>query len=160
MESYIGIGSNMGSKGDNIEQAVNLLEEKPGISILGLAPLYRTAPVGYLEQDWFLNTVARLETDLNPLNLLYALLDIEKRMGRVRQIHWGPRVIDLDLLLYGDEIIKLPELEVPHPRLTERAFVVVPLANLAPHLVLPGGLKAKDLARALGQEQSIEIYIP
>lgn len=158
MEVYIGIGTNMGSKGVNIEQAVALLEQNPDIKLLGLAPLYRTAPVGYLEQEWFLNTVARLETDLKPMSLLYALLEIERLLGRERQIHWGPRVIDLDLLLYGDETISLPRLEVPHPRLGERAFVVVPLADLAPQLVLPGGLKAKDLAKALSQVQSIERY--
>ena len=99
---------------------------------------YETAPVGVTDQPDFLNAVAQIETALPATDLLDALLNIENKLGRVRTLRWGPRVIDLDLLLYGDAQIALPNLTVPHPRLRERAFVLVPLAEIAPGLVLPG----------------------
>jgi len=153
---FVGLGSNMGDKEHNIKQALEILGGVPGVAIYALAPFYRTAPVGYTEQDWFLNTVAEITTELEPLELLVELLDIEDRLGRKRTIRWGPRTVDLDLLLYGQREISEPGLEVPHPRMLERAFVMVPLADLAPDLVLSGGQKAAEVAGVLRREQEIE----
>lgn len=152
----MGIGSNMGRKEDNIRRALDLLNENPSISVTRVAPLYRTDPVGYTDQDWFLNTVVSLETDLSPHELLVFLMDVENKMGRERTIHWGPRVIDLDVLLCGDLTIDTPDLQVPHPRMWERAFVVVPLADLCPDLLLPNGRTAAGLAAVLSRTQRIE----
>lgn len=153
--AYIGIGSNMGNKEENINEALDRLGNYPGIKLLRAASLYETAPWGNLDQDWFLNTVAEIDTNLPPLDLLQALLEIEKYLGRTREVVWGPRTMDLDLLLYGQEKIDLPQLQVPHPRLTERAFVLVPLAELCPDMVLPEG-KLKDLVDGILPEQEIK----
>lgn len=153
---FVGLGSNMGDKAGYIYRALNMLGDSPGVEIQALAPFYRTEPVGYTEQDWFLNTVAEIRTSLGPRELLAEMLEIEDRLGRKRTIRWGPRVVDLDLLLYGRQVISEPGLEVPHPRMCERAFVMVPLADLAPHLVLPGGKRAAELAEVLKGEQEIE----
>lgn len=155
---FIGIGSNLGPKEENIRRALDLMAGESGVSLIGVAPLYKTSPVGYQDQDWFLNTVAEIETVLPPRDLLAALLRIESGMGRRRAVRWGPRVIDLDILLYGDEVIKTPELEIPHPRLEERAFVVVPLSRLHPDMILPGGRTAADLAALLSGSQHVERY--
>lgn len=135
-----------------------MLEGDGRISISAVAPLYRTDPVGYTDQDWFLNTVALLETGLSPGELLGVLMEAENKMGRERAIRWGPRVIDLDILLYGELTINWPDLQIPHPRLEERAFVVVPLADLYPDMLLPGGRAASDLAAQLSKAQRIESY--
>ncbi len=153
--AYIGLGSNLGDKKRYMEQALKLLAETPGIELRQLAGYYRTEPIGYTEQDWFLNTVAEIKTTLAPHALLAALQIIENELGRVRKIHWGPRVIDLDLLLYGDEKIDDDILTVPHPRICERAFVVAPLADINPDLILPNGNKAKELALSLAEKQKI-----
>ena len=155
--AYTGLGSNMGDKRGNIKAALELLGRVPGVKLLRVAPFYRTAPVGYTEQDWFVNTVAEVETTLSPAELLAACLDIENRLGRVRDIRWGPRVIDLDLLLYNGQVIDEPDLVVPHPRMHERAFVLVPLADLAPELVIPGRGRVSELLAAVGREGVEEI---
>jgi len=154
--AFVGLGTNMGDKRANIKKAIAVLGGMKTVHIAGVAPVYRTAPVGYTAQDWFLNTVVKVETYLSPRELLAKLLGIEEKMGRKRTIRWGPRVIDLDLLLYGDRVVKEKDLVVPHPRLTERAFVVVPLADLAPDLILPGGKRAAQLAADLMKEQQVE----
>ncbi|WP_066634349.1 2-amino-4-hydroxy-6-hydroxymethyldihydropteridine diphosphokinase [Desulfolucanica intricata] len=153
---FLGVGSNLGDSYNNIQKAINLLNEINGVKIVAVAPFYKTAPVGYLDQDWFLNSVIECKTEIPPRELLYALLDIENKMGRVRTIRWGPRVVDLDLLIYENERINEPDLIVPHPRMTERAFVIVPLADLAPDLKMPGGQTATSLAEQLKKEQQIE----
>lgn len=152
---FIGAGSNQGDKVQNISQALELLNSNPGVSLLKVASFYKTEPVGYTQQDWFVNTVAEIETNLKPKELLDLLMSIEKKMGRRRLIRWGPRNIDLDILLYGALTIKESDLEIPHPRLTERAFVVVPLAEIYPELILPGGFKASELGAKLQIEQQI-----
>jgi len=143
---YIGLGSNLGDRKQYIRQALDRLAQQPGVTLLRVASLYETAPWGKIDQDRFLNTVAEIETTLTPLNLLQALLQIEASLGRIRGEKWGPRTIDLDLLLYGEQEIHLPRLQVPHPYLAERAFVLVPLAELCPDLVLPDGREIKQLA--------------
>jgi len=153
--AYIGLGSNLGDRRSYIRKALRLLNDIPGIKVRRVAPIYHTAPMGFTHQDWFFNTVAEIETTLSPDALLAALLAVEARLGRVRTQRWGPRTIDLDILLYGDLKLDTPDLTVPHPRLTERAFAVVPLADLAPELVLPGDVRAQDLAAALAAGQQI-----
>lgn len=154
--AYIGLGSNLGDKKANIKKALELLDTSTGVRVKKVASLYRTAPLGYTGQDWFLNTVAELETGLSPRELLSLLLDIEERLGRVRTIRWGPRTVDLDLLLFGREEIDTPDLIVPHPRMSERAFVMVPLAELKPEITVPGQGRAGDLAERLKKEQLID----
>lgn len=154
--AYIGLGSNRGDREQNLRQAVRMLREAPGVTVRRVAPLYRTAPVGVTDQPEFLNTVVEVTTILSPRELLACLLTIEKLLGRTRGRRWGPRVIDLDLLLYGTESINAPDLVVPHPRLAERAFVAVPLADLAPGLALPGGISAAALAAELRKKQFVE----
>ncbi|MDD4169062.1 MAG: 2-amino-4-hydroxy-6-hydroxymethyldihydropteridine diphosphokinase [Desulfotomaculaceae bacterium] len=153
--AYIGLGSNMGDKVANINKALAMLDNTTGVWVNRVAPYYRTEPIGYTGQDWFVNTVAELETELSPYDLLYLLLAVEDKLGRVRTIPWGPRTIDLDLLIYGRERINTLELVVPHPNMHERAFVMAPLAVLAPELELPGRGKVAELAALLFREQLI-----
>ncbi|AEF93054.1 2-amino-4-hydroxy-6-hydroxymethyldihydropteridine pyrophosphokinase [Desulfotomaculum nigrificans CO-1-SRB] len=152
---YIGLGSNMGDRQGYIRAALQRLDQQPEIKLLRVASLYETAPWGNTNQQWFLNTVAELDTTLSPQELLQVLLAIESELGRVRVEHWGPRTIDLDLLLYGQEEINLPQLVVPHPRMTERAFVLVPLAELCPDMVLREGQSVQSLARQVALDQEI-----
>lgn len=153
---FIGLGSNLGDKEANVQRAIFLLAGEEGISVKKVAPFYRTAPWGYAGQDWFINTVVEIETALPPGRLLAVLLSIEEKMGRVRDVRWGPRVIDLDLLLYGDAVVNEPDLVVPHPRMVERAFVLAPLADLDPDLCLPGHGRVADLSQELVRLQEVE----
>jgi 2-amino-4-hydroxy-6-hydroxymethyldihydropteridine diphosphokinase len=131
--AYVGLGSNLGDREGTIRRAAEL------IGAVRLSPIIETEPWGYADQPPFLNAAAELETALDPRQLLVHLLDVERRLGRERVgPRWGPRTIDLDLLLYGGERISEPGLEVPHPRLNERAFVLEPLAALVPGLKIPG----------------------
>ena len=138
MKAYVGLGSNLGEREEQIRQALDEMAKLPQTVLVRASCLYDTEPVGETEQPEFLNAVALLDTDLEPRQLLWNLLLIEKRLGRVRTAKWGPRVIDLDLLLCGDELIEEDELRVPHPEITRRAFVLVPLVELDPGLVHPG----------------------
>lgn len=145
--AYLGLGSNLGNRQENLRIALRELGQMPTINITQVSSLYETDPVGVTEQPEFLNAVAALETTLSATDLLDVFLHLENQLGRVRTLRWGPRVIDLDLLLYGDAQIALPSLTVPHPRLRERAFVLVPLAEIAPEMVLPGEQKTvKEMA--------------
>lgn len=138
MKAFVGLGSNLGEREQQIREALTALAALPDTELVRASSLYDTEPVGDADQPNFLNAVAQLETDLPPGQLLWNLLLIEKRLGRERTRHWGPRTIDLDLLLYGDELIEEDDLRVPHPELTRRAFVLVPLVELDPLLVHPG----------------------
>jgi len=151
---YIGLGSNIGDSRANIVEALKRLDEMPYLTVKTVAPLYRTAPVGYTEQDYFINTVAEVRTTLTPRQLLDGLQQIENDLGRVRVIRWGPRTVDLDILLYGDQTINEPDLQVPHPRMDQRVFVMLPLADLNPELVVDGE-KVRILAGLLAKEQEI-----
>ncbi|MDD4239361.1 MAG: 2-amino-4-hydroxy-6-hydroxymethyldihydropteridine diphosphokinase [Desulfotomaculaceae bacterium] len=153
--AYIGLGSNLGDKRANLGKALELLAATTGIQLKRVASYYRTAPLGGPVQDWYLNTVAEVITTLKPLPLLAALLIIEEGLGRVRTVHWGPRTVDLDLLLYDRTESHSTVLTLPHPRMTERAFVMAPLAELAPGLLLQGKT-AVELAGELARVQSIE----
>jgi 2-amino-4-hydroxy-6-hydroxymethyldihydropteridine diphosphokinase len=139
-KAYVGIGSNLGGPRRTVAAALELLAAEDGIEIVAVSALRETDPVGYEDQPRFLNGAVALETDLSPRELLQRLLEIERRLGRVRGEgpRFGPRTIDLDLLLYGDEQIDEPRLQIPHPRLHERRFALEPLAELDPALEIPG----------------------
>ena len=137
--AYLGLGANLGPKEVTILRAVELLGVEPGIEVLGLSQLRETEPVGVVNQPAFLNGAVALETSLSSWELLDVMLRIEQELGRVRDDeHWGPRTIDLDLLVYGDEVLDEPGLRIPHPRLHERRFALEPLADLEPELDIPG----------------------
>ena len=133
---YIALGTNVGEREANLLQALRLLPES-GVHIRRVSSIYETEPVDYLDQEWFLNAVLEGETELDALDLLSALRVIEARMGSKKAFAKGPRKIDLDILLYGNETIDTPELQVPHPRMLERKFVLIPLAEIAPNLRHP-----------------------
>jgi 2-amino-4-hydroxy-6-hydroxymethyldihydropteridine diphosphokinase len=147
--AYVGLGANLGPKEVTILRAVDLLGATPGIEVLELSRLRETDPVGVTEQPQFLNGAVALETTLSPRELLDVLLRIERELGRVREgERWGPRTIDLDLLVYGDETVDEPGLRIPHPRLHERRFALEPLAELEPELDVPGlGRVSEALSR-------------
>lgn len=151
--AYLGIGGNLGDVRETFSGAIAALEEADGISVSALSPLYATPPVGGPEaQPLYLNAVIEIETRLCAPELLRRQLRIETDFGRVRTIRWGPRTLDVDMLLYGpdQQIDDPPTLVVPHPRLAERAFVLVPLAELTPSRVVPGkGRSVKELLDAL-----------
>lgn len=148
--AFIGLGSNLGEREETLQRALELLGGRDGIRLVAVSPLRETDPVGYLDQPRFLNGAAQIETDLSPLELLAVLLDVERTLGRVREgPRFGPRTLDLDLLLYDDEIVDEPGLAVPHPRLHERRFVLEPLTELDPALVVPGRGSVSDLLSEL-----------
>lgn len=128
----MGFGSNEGESVGICLEAVECFRNHPHISVLKVSSLYRTHPVGLIDQEWFVNGAFLCETRLSPLELLDFCLQVESRFGRVRQIRWGPRTLDLDILFFGQQVIDFPQLQVPHPRLHERRFVLVPLAEIAP----------------------------
>jgi 2-amino-4-hydroxy-6-hydroxymethyldihydropteridine diphosphokinase len=138
--SFVGLGANLEAPRTQIERALELLGEEDGVEVVAVSTLRWTDPVGYEDQPRFLNGAAQLRTTLGARELLERLLSIERRLGRVRgeSPRFGPRTIDLDLLLHGDEVIDEPGLQIPHPRLQERRFALEPLAELDPALELPG----------------------
>lgn len=149
-EVYIGLGSNLGDRQALIEEALRRLGDREDIRITAVSPVYETQPVGVVNQPPFLNAAASLGTALSPLDLLNALLDVEASMGRVRERKWGPRTIDVDLLLYGQDIVRQEGLIVPHPLLQDRAFVLAPLCDLNPEFIHPVyGRALKVLRQAL-----------
>jgi 2-amino-4-hydroxy-6-hydroxymethyldihydropteridine diphosphokinase len=146
-KAFVGIGSNLGEPERQIEAALELLRAEDGIDVVAVSSLRETEPVGYQDQPNFLNGAAALETELSPRELLDRLLAIEQKLGRERGVgpRFGPRLIDLDLLLYGDETVDEPGLTVPHPRLAKRRFALEPLAELDPSLEIPGYGSVQDL---------------
>ena len=136
--AFVALGANLGDPAATVKAAFAALANLPESRVVHCSSLYRTAPVGNTEQPEFINAVAALETTLAPESLLDALFDIEARFGRIRAEKNGPRTLDLDLLLYGDQFVSLPRLTLPHPRLHLRAFVLQPLAEIAPDLKIPG----------------------
>ncbi|WP_010291113.1 2-amino-4-hydroxy-6-hydroxymethyldihydropteridine diphosphokinase [Kurthia massiliensis] len=137
MEAFISLGSNMGDKEEALRQAVALLDAHEAINVIAVSSIYDTDPVGYEDQDVFLNIVVKIDTTLQPQPLLDVCQQIEQELKRVRIVRWGPRTIDLDILLYSHDNIETETLIVPHPRMHERAFVLVPLAEIAKDVVLP-----------------------
>ncbi|USG66007.1 2-amino-4-hydroxy-6-hydroxymethyldihydropteridine diphosphokinase [Brevibacillus ruminantium] len=128
--AYLALGSNMGDRAEQLRQAIHKLNRRDGIRVIRISPVYETEPVGFVDQEAFLNMVIAVESDLAPEKLLETALAVEQELGRVRTVRWGPRTIDIDLLLYGDKMLQLEHLTIPHPSMTERAFVLVPLRDV------------------------------
>ena len=154
---YLGLGSNMGDKAAHMREAARRLESLGGIE--ALSSLYRTEPVGYVDQDWFLNAAVHLRTRLSPRAVLERILAMEREMGRIRTIKNGPRIIDIDLLLWGEAVIDEPGLTVPHPRIQDRLFVLAPLAEIASDLRHPVlGRRIADLRDAASGQGGVERF--
>jgi 2-amino-4-hydroxy-6-hydroxymethyldihydropteridine diphosphokinase len=150
VRAYIGLGANLGEREQTIRHALELLAARPGIAVVGVSRLRETEPWGFADQPRFLNGAAALDTTLTARELLDALLAVEQELGRTRDgPRYGPRIIDLDLLLYDDATLDEQELVVPHPHLHERLFALEPLAELDPELVVPGRGRLVDLIAAL-----------
>ena len=130
-KAFIGIGSNLGTPAENCEKAIRLLHVPPEIEVVARSSLYESEPVGKIEQNWFVNTTVAIITSMGPESLLNKIFKIEKAMGRERREKWGPRIIDLDLLAYGDRVIHSTALTVPHPEMAKRRFVLLPLSEFA-----------------------------
>lgn len=146
IQAYLGLGSNIGDRESQLNDAIKILNEYDGINVSNISPIYETAPVGYTEQPNFLNLCVEIQTTLTVLQLLECCLETEECLHRIRKERWGPRTLDVDILLYGEEMIDLPKLSVPHPRMNERAFVLIPLNDIAANVVEPRSkLKVKDL---------------
>ena len=147
--AYVGIGANLGPREETLRRAVELLGRADGVEVVGVSELRETDPVGVVDQPPFLNGAVSVETTLSPRVLLDLLLEVERSLGRVRAERWGPRVVDLDLLVYGIEVLDEPGLHVPHPRLHERRFALEPLAEMSPELEIPGRGTVSALLAAL-----------
>lgn len=146
--AFIGLGANLSDPAKSLRSAVACLRQLPDSRFIALSSIYRSAPLGPAGQDDYLNAVAGIETRLTPHALLQMLHEIEDRHGRVRLQRWGPRTLDLDLLLYGNDVIATRELSLPHPEMKYRNFVLVPLLELAPDLALPDGQPIRTLPAA------------
>jgi 2-amino-4-hydroxy-6-hydroxymethyldihydropteridine diphosphokinase len=155
--AYIGIGSNLGDKVYQCEKAISEILRADRHKLLAKSPLFKTKPIGYTSQDWFINGVIKIETDLEPLELLQVLKDIESRLGRKEGFRWGPRAIDLDILLFDEEEIEMEGLQIPHPRLQERQFVLIPLAEIDPEVIHPVLKKTiQELLENIKEDQGVE----
>lgn len=156
--AYISLGSNMGDKVESLKQAVTLLQSHDLIEVTKVSSIYDTDPVGYEDQDVFMNIVVEISTQLTPMELLVACQAIEQELKRVRIIRWGPRTMDLDIILYGEEVIETPTLSIPHPRMHERGFVLVPLAEIAPTVRQPiQNLTIAQLLQSVGSD-GVRVY--
>ncbi len=159
VRAFVALGSNLGDRLANLREAVVRLASTPGVGGVMVSRVYETAPVGPPQPD-YLNAVAEVRTSLTARRLLEACLGIEQAMGRIRGERWGPRPIDLDVLTYGRMSIEEPGLVVPHPRMHERAFVMVPLLELEPDPVLPGGRRAGELRLGADTLGSVRLFAP
>ena len=146
--TVLSLGSNMGDRLDNLQEAVDALFDAPGLDFVALSPVYETAPVGGPDQPDFLNAVVVADTRLTPETLLERVLSIEDAMDRVRTVQWGPRTLDIDIVQFGDVSSDDPDLTLPHPRAHERAFVLVPWQDVEPDAALPGHGAIADLPAA------------
>jgi 2-amino-4-hydroxy-6-hydroxymethyldihydropteridine diphosphokinase len=155
--AFVALGSNLAAPREQVLSAMDEIDALPGTRVTRRSSLYRTAPVGNPDQPDYINAVVQIETELSPEELLDALLAIEQRHGRVRGELNAPRTLDLDLLLYEDRTIDSPPLRVPHPRMHERAFVLQPLAQIAPDAVVPGRGPVRSLLPAVASQQSQRI---
>jgi 2-amino-4-hydroxy-6-hydroxymethyldihydropteridine diphosphokinase len=149
IEAFLGLGSNIGDKAGHLKSAVSLLSQVDGINVSAVSSIYRTEPIGLVDQDAFFNAVVRIETTLEPLALLDQCLEIERSRGRLRLERWGPRTLDIDLLLFGDRQLEEEALTLPHPFAAERAFVLAPLMELWPDAQI-GGRQVRDILEEIG----------
>lgn len=156
--AYLSLGSNEGDRLALLREAEIRLASMPGINVLARSSVYETEPVGFTDQPWFLNRVLLIETTLDPHAFLDALQQVEDLLGRTRAVRWGPRIIDIDLLLYNGETVASERLRIPHPELPHRRFVLLPLAELAPDARLPDGRSIRELLEGLGTSQTVRKF--
>jgi len=157
--AYISFGSNLGNRLKNIKRGLQLVSRNRSITITKKSSLYETEPVGYENQGWFLNGVIEIETFVLPHKLLSLIKKVERIMGRKRRIRWGPREIDLDILLYNQRCVDTPGLIIPHPRMHERGFVLVPLVEIAPRVIHPIFKKSvQQLLAKLTDSKSVKYF--
>lgn len=155
--AYIGIGSNLGDKADQCEKAISEILKVDHHKLLAKSSFFKTQPMGYTSQDWFVNGVIKIETNLEPIDLLRTLKTIESNLGRLKTFRWGPRLIDLDILFFDEREIQTEELQVPHPLIHERQFVLIPLVEIDPGLIHPVlGKTVQELLENLKQDQGVE----
>lgn len=155
---YVGLGANMGRPTSQCLEATQRMRATDGIHVVRRSSLYRSEPVGDQQQDWFVNAVVEIRTVLQPGDLLQALLTIERTMGRDREARRGPRIIDLDILLYGQQVIEGPDIVIPHPELHQRRFVLVPLHQIAPYVIHPAfGVSVHGLLDRLEDDYKVEL---
>lgn len=155
----IGLGSNIGERDQNLRHALGMLEADSSIRIEKVSSIYETAPFGVMDQDDFLNMVVAVKTKLSPEKLLQKCLAVESAMGRVRSRHWGPRIIDLDLLIYDALQMQTDHLTLPHPGIGKRAFVMIPMRDVAVDVLLPGGLTIDSLLAGLTESGRQEVRL-
>lgn len=158
MLTYIGIGSNIGDRLTNCRQAIQAIGAEKGNKIVACSSFYFTEPVGIKDQNWFVNAVIAVETTFSPYQLIDFLMNVEKNMGRERKERWGPRIIDLDILFYENLICQENHLQIPHPEIAKRRFVLLPLKDIAPHLVHP--ILGKTVSELLDELPPGERVIP
>ena len=158
--AYLGLGSNVGDRLGNLARAVALLDEEPGVVVRRTSRVWETDPVGGPPQPDFLNAVIEVETDRSPRDLLAACHVVESALGRVRETRWGPRTIDLDILLFDDRAVDEIDLTIPHPRMTQRAFVLLPLLDLEPDVRFPGGRRLSELRLSPDASTGARPYAP
>jgi 2-amino-4-hydroxy-6-hydroxymethyldihydropteridine diphosphokinase len=158
--AYLGLGSNEGDRLALLQDAVDLLSRHEGVRVTASSRVYATDPVGGPPQEEYLNAVVRVETTREPYGLLDACREVENALGRERLERWGPRTIDVDVLTYGDRVIDEPDLQVPHPRMHERGFVLVPLLELVADPPLPGGRTVKELRLGAGVLAGVRLFAP
>lgn len=151
--AFLSLGTNIGDRLDNLQTALRFLRLSEGVTIEKLSSIYETEPVGYTEQPAFLNMAIQVSTSLSAEELLELCLSLEQKLGRIREFKWGPRIIDLDILLYNQDNIKSEKLIVPHPRMHERAFVLVPLIEIDPAICFPGSDMPLEKALSSIQER-------
>lgn len=152
---FLSLGTNIGDREAYLQEAVHLLTRDERIKLAHCSSIYETEPIGYTEQDLFLNIVLEGKTNYSPDKLLQVTQAIEQKLGRTREVRWGPRTIDIDILLYNNKRIRKEELIIPHPRMKERAFVMIPLAEIAGNLIMPGEVQSVEQLAAILPEEGV-----
>lgn len=156
VKAYLGLGSNIGNRELQLNEAIKILHAYQGIQVTQVSHIYETEPVGYTNQPKFLNLCIKIETELNPQSLLKCCLATEQQLHRKREIRWGPRTLDVDILLFGDQIIEQDNLSVPHPRMKERSFVLIPLNDIATNQIEP--ISNKSIGQLVVTDNSVKKY--
>lgn len=151
--AYLSLGANLGDRKAMLEAALRRLEASGQVRVVTASSVYETEPIGYAEQPWFYNLAAEIETDLDPDELLTVTKQVERELNRTREIHWGPRTIDIDILLYDDLVTSGNRLTLPHPEMVGRRFVLEPLVEIAPDLTLPDGRRIADLLPSVSAQE-------